>query len=159
MVGLWVEGREVDALADSGSQVNTVMPVGWCEFPMLLLHDLVDHPLNLVGLGGTKTHPLGFVILRVQVKEIAGYDEDVVFLVMSDESKFSQHVPIMIGTCMLGRIVNVIKECEMDRLSTPWAMVRASHLLSQWGTVAEDLGVAGDGPTEWGAMVLKPPVS
>ena len=26
LVGLWVEGREVDALADSGSQVNTVMP-------------------------------------------------------------------------------------------------------------------------------------
>ena len=49
---------------------------------MLPLHDLVNHPLNLVGLGGTRTHPLGFVILRVQVKEIAGYDEDMVFLVV-----------------------------------------------------------------------------
>ena len=119
---------------------------------MLPLHDLVDHPLNLVGLGGTKTHPLGFVILRVQVKEIAGYDEDVVFLVVLDESEFAQRVPIVVRTCMLGRIVNMIKEGEMDRLSTPWVVVRASSLLNQWGTVVEDQGVVGDGPIEHGAV-------
>ena len=48
-----------------------------------------------------------------------------------DESEFSQHVPIVIGTCMLGRIICVIKESEMDRLLTPWAVVRASQLLSR----------------------------
>ena len=160
-MGLWVEGREVDALADSGSQVNTVMPSYVCqhEFAVLLLCDLVDHPLNLVGLDGMRTHPLGFMILRVQVKEITSYDEDIVFLVMSDESGFSRCVPIVIGTCMLGRIINVIKESEMDRLSTPWAMVRVSHLLSQQGAVMEDPGVAGDGPVEWGAAALEPPMS
>ena len=63
--------------------------------------DLVDHPLNLVGLGGTWTHLLGFMILRVQVKEIMGYDEDVVFLVVQDESEFTRHIPIVIGTCTL----------------------------------------------------------
>ena len=78
---------------------------------------------------------------------------------MSDESEFSWPVPIMIGTCTLGRIVNVIKESEMDRLSTLWAMVRESHLLSWQGTVAEDPGAAGDDPTEQGAMALKPPTS
>ena len=51
-------------------------------FPVLLLEDLVNHPLNLVGLGGKCTSPLGFVILHVQVWEIAGYDEDVVFLMV-----------------------------------------------------------------------------
>ena len=51
LVGLRVEGREVDALADSDSQVYTVMPSYVCqhEFPMLLLRDPVNHPLNLVG--------------------------------------------------------------------------------------------------------------
>ena len=46
VVGFWVEGREVDTLADSGSQVNTVTPNYVCqhEFPMLSLHDLVNHP-------------------------------------------------------------------------------------------------------------------
>ena len=54
----------------------------------------------------------------------------------------------MIGTCTLGRIVNVIKESELDRLSTSWAMTRASHLLSRQGTVVVDSGAAGDGPME-----------
>ena len=61
----------------------------------------------------------------------------------------------MIGTCTLGRIVNVIKESELDRLSTSWAMARASHLLSRWGTAVVDLGAAGDGPAEGGATTLK----
>ena len=160
LVGFWVEGREVDALADSGSQVNTMMPgyVHQQECPVLLLHDLVDHPLNLVGLGGMRTCPLGFVILRVQVNEIAGYNEDVVFLMVPDELEFSQCVPIVTGTCTLGRIINVIKEGEMGRLLTPWAMVRASCLLSWEGTVAADPGMAGDGPTEEGAAAAEPPV-
>ena len=63
----------------------------------------------------------------------------------------------MIGTCMLGRIVNMIKESELDRLSTSWAMVRAFHLLSRWGTVTEDPGMAGDGPAEEGAAAPESP--
>ena len=43
---------------------------------------------------------------------------------------------------MLGRIVNVIKESELDRLSTSWAMARASRLLCRRGTAAPELHVA-----------------
>ena len=80
-------------MADTGSQVNIMMPGYVCqhEFPVLLLCDLVDHPLNLVGLGGMRAHPLGFVILRVQVNEITGYNEDMFFLMVPDELKFSWH--------------------------------------------------------------------
>ena len=117
-----VEGCKINVLADSGSQVNTVMPGYVCqhEFPVLPLGGLVDHPLNLTGLGGMRTRPLGFVILRVQVSKIAGYDEDIIFLVVPDESEFSRHIPLVIGTCKLARIINVIKKSELDRLSTPW---------------------------------------
>ena len=92
VVKLVVEGCEVNTLADSGSQVNTMMPEfvtqnGWLVLP---LEDLVDHLLHLVGLGGNRTWPLGFVILRVQVKEIAGYDKDVIFLIVPDGSDFSK---------------------------------------------------------------------
>ena len=41
------------------------------------------------------------MIVRLQVKEVAGYDKDVVFLVVPDESAFSKRVPIVIGTCTL----------------------------------------------------------
>ena len=92
VVKLVVERCEVNALADSGSQVNTVMPkfVTQNRWPVLPLEDLVDHPLHLVGLGGNQMQPLGFVILRVQVKEIAGYNEDVIFLIVPDGSDFSK---------------------------------------------------------------------
>ena len=52
----------------------------------------------------------------------------------------------------------MIKGGEMDRLSMPWVVARASNLLSQQGTVAEDQGVAGDGPVEHGAMASQLPV-
>ena len=117
---------------DSGSQVNTIKPAFMQQygFPVLLLEDLVDHPLNLVVLGRKCTSPLGFIILCMQVWEIAGYDEDIVFLVVPDESEFGQRVPLVIGTCAIGQIINVIQENEIDHLSTPWATVRMVPLLS-----------------------------
>ena len=99
-------------------------------FSVLLLEDLVDHPLNLVGLGGKCTSPLGFIILRMQVWEIAGYDEDVVFLVVPDESEFGQRFPLVIETCTIGRIINVIQKSQIDHLSMPWATARMVQLLS-----------------------------
>ena len=118
LVDLTIEGRNVNALANSSSQVNTITPafVQQYGFPVLPLEDLVNHPLNLVGLGGKCTSPLGFVILHVQVWEITGYD--VVFLMVPNESEFSWRVPLVIETCMIGRIINVIWESEIDCLYT-----------------------------------------
>ena len=109
-VDLTIEGRNANTLVDSGSQVNTITPalVQQYGFPVLPLEDLVDYPLNLVGLGGKCTSPLGFVILCMQVWGIAGYDKDAVFLVVPDESEFGQRVPLVVGTCTIGRIINVI---------------------------------------------------
>ena len=146
LVDLMIEGRNVKALADSGSQVNTIMPafVWQCGFPVLPLVDLVDHLLNLIGLGRKCTSPLGFIILHMQVREIAAYDEDVVFLVVPNESEFSRRVPLVIGTCTIGRIINVIWESEIDHLSMPLVMARMAQLLScQKSTVVStwrDLG-------------------
>ena len=151
LVDLTIEGRNVNALADSGSQVNTIMPafVQQCGFPVLPLVDLVNHPLNLVGLGGKCTSPLGFVILHMQVRENARYDEDVVFLMVPDESEFGCRVPLVTGTCMIGRIINVIWESEIDRLSMPWAMVRMAQLLScQKSMVVSTLESIGEAQSE-----------
>ena len=115
------------------------------------LSGLVDYSLHLVGLAGQHTCPLGFLIARLQVKEVTGYDEDVIFLVVPDESTFGKRVPIVIGTCTLARVINVIKESEMDQISTPWVTVHLAQLLSQHviagGT--PDKGVEGtDTPEE-----------
>ena len=146
LVSLKVKGHEINTLADSGSQVNTVMPgyVHQHKFSALPLRDLVDHPLNLIGLGGMRTRPLRFVILWVQVTEITRNTENIISLVAPDESEFSRCVPLMTGTCTLERIVNVIKESELDRLSTSWVMVRTSCLLSKQGTMVVNSGAARD---------------
>ena len=92
IVDVILEGCEALPLADSGSQVNT-MTLWFVQewgYPVLLLDKLVNYPLHLVGLGGRCTCPLGFVITRLRVKEVAGYDEDVVFLVVPDGSAFSK---------------------------------------------------------------------
>ena len=147
LVDLTIEGRNVNALVDSGSQVNTIMPTFMQHygFPVLPLEDLVNHPLNLIGLGGKCTSPLGFIILHMQVWEIAGYDKDVVFLMVPDESKFGRRVPLVIGTCTIGQIINIIWESEIDHLSMPWATARMVQLLScQKSTAVLTLGSAGE---------------
>ena len=126
LVELTVEGRNFTALADSGSQVNTITPtlVQQYRFPILPLEDLVDYPVNLMGLGGMRTSPLGFVILHVQVWGITGYDEDVVFLVVPDKSDFGRRVPLVMETCTISRLINVIHESKIDSLTTPWSTMR-----------------------------------
>ena len=90
--------------------------------------------------------PLRFIILQVRVAEVTGYDEDVVFLVVPDESEFSRHVPLVLGTCMLCRIINMIRESEINRFSVPWAMTQMLCLLSWCETT--DLSEGAVGGTE-----------
>ena len=47
-----------------------------------------------------------------------------------DESEFGWRVPLVIGTCMIGRIISVIQGSEIDHLLLPWAMARMVQLLS-----------------------------
>ena len=87
-----LEGCKAVALADSGSQVSTMTPEFVQErgYPVLPLSGLVNYPLHLVELGGQCMCPLGFVIARLQVREVAGYDEDAVFVVIPDGSNFGK---------------------------------------------------------------------
>ena len=62
---------------------------------------------------------------------MAGYDEDVVFLVVPDGLAFSKRVPLVIGTCTLGQVINVTKESELDQISTLWATAHLAQLLWQ----------------------------
>ena len=119
LVDLTIEGRNANALAYSGSQVNTIIPAFMQQygFSVLPLEDLVDHLLNLIGLDRKCTSLLSCIILHMQVWEIAGHDEDVVFLMVPDESEFSCRVPLVIGTCTIGQIINIIRESEIDHLS------------------------------------------
>ena len=85
------------ALLDNCIQINTIMPnyVNNHLPVMGPITDLIGTRVTCVGLGNSYTCPLGYVIVRVQVDRVWGYDEDQIALVMPDESKFAEWVPII----------------------------------------------------------------
>ena len=123
--GSWV-------LLDSGSTINVVTP----EFAKAHsldvdpLSNVVDGTLKINGFGGLFSWPLAYVILRVQVEEVKGYDEDQVALVNPDLTTFWLRVLVTLGTPTINWIVNVIKESEIDELSVSLNGSRIPHLLA-----------------------------
>ena len=110
------------ALLDNGCQVNTVTP----EFVEAhTLHkgpmsDLVKGRVSMVGLDGMLSHPLGYIIIRDQIDGVGGYNEDQTALVIPDLPKFTSRVPATLGTPMIGRVINAMKESKPNSLVTPW---------------------------------------
>ena len=80
-----------------------------------------------MSLGNAYTHPLGYVIVWVQVDGVHGYDKGQIALVVPDESKFAEQVPIILGTPIISCIMNVMKEREIDALAMPWVKARVAH--------------------------------
>ena len=107
------------ALMDNGMQINTIMP-NYDEES--LIGDGTNYGphrharVTCMSLGNAYTHPLGYVIVQVQVDGVQGYDEDQIALVILDESKFAEWIPIILGTPTISHVVNVMKEREIDAL-------------------------------------------
>ena len=119
------------ALLDSGSNINALTPecIKACSWDMCPLSILVDCTLKVNGFGGLFSQPLGYVIIRVQVEGLKGYNEDQVVLVL-DSTTFGSRVPVTLATPAINQIVNVIKESETDELSVSLNGSRISHLLA-----------------------------
>ena len=119
------------ALLDNGAQVNTIMLryVRKHSLEVGPITDLMGSTVTCVGLGNAYTRPLGYVVIQVQVDGVRGYDEDQIALVIPEFSKFAARVPVILGMPTTSRVVNVMREAEMDTLAMPWVNARAAHLL------------------------------
>ena len=73
-----INGECCMALLDNGMQINTIMPnyVKNHSLEMGLITDLIGTRVTCMGLGNAYTHPLGYVIVQVQVDGVQGYDEE-----------------------------------------------------------------------------------
>ena len=78
------------------------------------------------GIGGILVKPTGFVLVNVQVPCVKGYNEDQIVIVLDDLSM--GNCPIILGMPTLYRVMQVIKESDITKLPTPWAMSRFSWL-------------------------------
>ena len=127
-----INGESCQALLGSGAQINTITPnhVKYHSLEMGPITDLIGAKVTCMGLGNTYTHPLGYIIVQVQVGRVQGYDKDKIALVIPDESKFVKQVPFILGTPNISCIMDVMKEKEIDALAMPWVNARVVHLLS-----------------------------
>ena len=87
-----INGESCMVFLDNGAQINTIMPnyVKNHSLEMGLIIDLIGASVACMGLGNAYTHPLGYVIVWVQVDDVQGYYEDQRALVIPDELKFAE---------------------------------------------------------------------
>ena len=130
------------ALLDNGAQVNTITPRYVKEHSLSVgpITDLMDSKVACIGLGNAYTRPLGYMVIWVQVDRVWGYDEDQIALIILDSSNFAVRVPIILGTPTIGRVVNIMREMEVDALATHWVNARAAHLLAIRRMVPVEVG-------------------
>ena len=97
---------------DSGSQVNMITPtlVQQYGFPVLPLEDLVDYPLNLMGLGGKpyKKACLGLSSSTCKCR----VSQDMMKMWCSWWCPMSPILGrgslLVVGTCTISRMINII---------------------------------------------------
>ena len=71
--------------------------------------------------------PLGCVLIRVQFPGIPSYDEQQVALVIRDGSEFSQQVPFIVGTPIINRVIQALKESKMETAPKEWQRAWVAH--------------------------------
>ena len=71
-----------------------------------------------------------YVIIRVQLEGVQGYDKDQVALVIPDSTLFGSRVPVTPGTPTINWIINMIKESEIDELWASLNGLRMAQLLA-----------------------------
>ena len=127
-----INGESCMALLDNGVQVNTITPRYIKEHFLQVgpITNLMGSKVTCIGLGIAYTRLLGYIVIWVQVDGVQGYDEDQIALIIPDFSNFAIRVPVILGTPTIGRVVNVMREVEMDALAMQWANTRATHLLA-----------------------------
>ena len=128
-----MDGEQTTRLLDNGAQLNFVTPAyakrqKMNVFPLNRLTQEVGSTIPPIqGIGGILVEPTGFIIMRVQVPCVAGYDEDQVAIVLDDPGM--KECPVILDTPTLYRVMEVIKEDEISKLAMPWAASHVSWLL------------------------------
>ena len=135
-----LDGIRIRVLVDNGTRVNSVTPA-YVRQHNLGVHPIseLDHSLNpyrdhipLEGLGGGQAEPLGFTLMRVQIEGMPYYDEQQVIFVLDDPSKFSTRIPVILGTLTINRVIQTMKETEMQSAPTEWQTARVAY---EWAQV------------------------
>ena len=119
-------------MLDDGSQINSITPPAYTkslDLVVRLLEELAGDPSGrpIQGIRGVRTGAIGYVVFRMQIEGISSYDKEQVALVVDDSSVFAHKVPVILGTPTLHRVVNCMKESEMEKAPPEWENIHMAY--------------------------------
>ena len=100
-----------------GAQVSSVSS-GFHEWMTLKVYPL-DRLLELEGTSYSAIPYLGYVEVNLLILGIKGYNEDVLLLVILTTT-YSEKVPVMVGSKIIGQVMGMITKGELVRATTTW---------------------------------------
>ena len=109
-----LEGQNFNALVDSGSMVSQIT-VSLANALQLKIHQL-QTLIPMEGTGGITVPYLGYVEATLKIPEVEAFEEDCVFLVVSDHG-YGKRVPLTIGTLHIDLIIERVTKEELDKIS------------------------------------------
>ena len=118
----FIDDELTTCLLDNGAQLNFMTPdyamkQGFQIFTLEQLAQEIGGELPPIhGIGGTQVKPTGFMIMNVRIHCIQGYNKDQIAIVLDDPSM--KECPVILGTPLLYRTIQVIKESEITQLAT-----------------------------------------
>ena len=128
-----IDGELAACLLDNRAQLNFITPAYAHKWGMDIMSlDSLAHKVGgkippILGIRGIMVKPEGFIMMNVQIPCVKGYNEDQIAIVMDDLGL--KDCPVILGTPMIYRVMEVIKESEISKLAVPWASSRVSWLM------------------------------
>ena len=112
-----IENENFTALIDSGAQISQLTESLVKALGLKMKH--LKELLPLDGAGGIDVPYLGYIEARLAFQEIQDFDEDCLFLVMSDHT-YGDRVPVTIGTLHIDMMLDKASPDELESLSRAW---------------------------------------
>ena len=69
--------------------------------------------------------------MRVQIEGMPHYDEQQVVFVLDDPSGFSARIPVILGTPTINRVIQTMKESEIQEAPLEWQVARVAFEWTQ----------------------------
>ena len=111
-----IEGKVLPTLVDLGAQCSSIT-LDMVKELKLDLHPL--DTLQLRGWGGAEVGYLGYTECALEIPEVKGFKQDILFLVVND-SEYGVRVPILLGTLHINMILEEATLEEIKNLPAAW---------------------------------------
>ena len=122
-----VENQEVTALIYPRAQVSTICTL-LAEKLKLPVHSL-DQILYIEPTRGGLVAYQGYVDVNLKIHGVSALNEDVLMVVVND-SAYSERVPIALGTIHVDRVLQLIKDWELKKMSETWQRSKLAMVLA-----------------------------